>query len=157
MPAADRLEDLGVRQRHPLLVARLGAEVEAEGGAARELDRAVAEGADPELRPLQVDDDRDRPLGLGLDRAHRLVALRLVGVAAVREIEPEGVGAGLEQAADLLLRRARRPERGEDLRVASATHGQRSPGVGGAASRQGQRLDSPWRVRCHHAFAWRAA
>ena len=49
-------------------------------------------------------------------------ALAVVGMGAVAEVEAEDVGPGLEQGADALGPVAGRPEGGEDLRHALASH-----------------------------------
>ena len=99
-------EDLGVRQARGVALGRV--EVERNG---RPLGghRALGEGADAELGALQVGEDADRPAGVALDLPDRLVALLVIGVAAVAEVEPEHVGAGLEQGPDDLGRGAAGP------------------------------------------------
>ena len=84
---------------------------------------AIGEAADADLRPLQIHQDADRPLQLRLDRAQDLVGLAVVLMRAVAEIEPEHIGAALEERANDRLRRAGRPERGDDLGLACAFHG----------------------------------
>src|SRR5947208_13782119 len=111
-----------MRQRRTPVVTRLARQVEAERRAGLEVDMALGEPADAELGALEVDQDADRPVIFLLQPADDVEALAMIGVAAMAEIEPEDVGAGLEQAADHLRRRARRPERGEDLDVALASH-----------------------------------
>jgi hypothetical protein len=118
-----RPEDLGMRQADPALVARRGVTIEPEPLARGQLDPALLKPADPQLGPLQVDQDRDRPSGLLLDRAHGPIALGVLIVGAVRQVQAEGVGAGLEQAADPLDRGAGRAERCENLGASSAAHG----------------------------------
>ena len=59
-----------------------------------------AEGAQAQLGTLQVHEDADRAAQLGLDRADHGVHLAVLLVAAVAEVEPEHVGAGLDQRAD---------------------------------------------------------
>jgi hypothetical protein len=119
----ERGEDLGVRQPRPTQVAGPVVEVEAEGRPGLQPDRAGGEGSDPELRALQVEQHADRPAHRPLHVADRLEPGSVVVVAAVAEVQPEHVGPGLEQAADRLRRRTRRPERGDDLGVAVASHG----------------------------------
>src|SRR3569623_1833565 len=68
-----------MRARRALLVARrLGIEVEAEGLAGLQVDAAVLERADPELRALQVDQHPDRPVEIVLDLADDVVARLMV-------------------------------------------------------------------------------
>jgi len=63
-------------------------------------DAPVLEGADPQLGSLQVDDDADRPPGLLLDPPDQVVALLVILMGSVAEIEPEHVGSRLEQGAN---------------------------------------------------------
>ena len=95
-----RGEHFRMRQRHPLARARRRVEVEAERFALGEPYRAVREPPDPQLWTLQVGEDRDRPAGFLLDRAHDVVARLMLLVAAMAEVEAEHVGPGLEQGAD---------------------------------------------------------
>src|SRR5262249_35243791 len=113
----------GMGHRRTAAVAGRRVEVEAEAIAGLELDRSGGEGAEPELRPLQVGEDADRPPGLLLERADRVDALPVVVVRAVAEVEPEHVDAGAEQGLDALRRRACGPEGRDDLRAVNAAHG----------------------------------
>ena len=118
----ERREDLRVGQLDALGVARRRVGIEDEGLAGRQRDRAVGEGADAELRALQVDEDADRPLGIGLDLAdcrHQAAEHVVVGVA---HVDAEDVGAGPEEAADLRLVGGRRTEGREDLDLARPPH-----------------------------------
>ena len=62
--------------------------------------RAVGEGAEPQLRPLQVDQNADRAIVFGFDRADRSDQLAHPLVIGVAHIDAKHVGAGLEQLAD---------------------------------------------------------
>ena len=55
------------------------------------------------------------PPDLSGDLAHEPRALRVILVRAVREIQANGVDAGVDERAQLLRRIRRRPERGDDL------------------------------------------
>jgi hypothetical protein len=93
-------EDFGVRQVHPLGIARRGIGVEREGFALGEHGRIVREASDPELGALEIEQNPDRPAVLGFqrpDRRHQLTHARMRGVT---HIDAEDVGAGLEQAGD---------------------------------------------------------
>ena len=101
-------------------------------GAGLELDLAVGELADADLRTLQVGHDRDFAAELARNLAHELGALHVILRCAVREIQAHDVDAGGEHPASIsgLLRRG--PERGDDLggaghvgRMASARFGDR--------------------------------
>ena len=87
--------------------------------AAVEDDRLL-ELADAQLRPLQVGDERDRAADLGRDLPHEPGPLGVAVVRAVREVEANGVDAGLDQRTQALARIGRRPERRHDLRSAFA-------------------------------------
>ena len=56
-----------MRQRRAPCVAGRRIEVEAKAAAGGDLGPAGGEVAEPELRPLQVGEDADRPAGIGLD------------------------------------------------------------------------------------------
>ena len=89
-----------------------------------ELRPAAFESAQAQLRPLQVEQHADRPAELLLQRADGFQAPRVVGLRAVAEVEPEHVHAVLEQGADGPLVGRGRPERGDDLGAAGASHGE---------------------------------
>jgi hypothetical protein len=116
-------EDLRMRQAHASLVAWRGIEVQTEGGARLQPDRAGGEGADTQLRPLQVEQHADRPAGLALHLADEVQPLAMLGVGTVAEVQAEHIRTGIEQRADGGEIRAGRAERGDDLGVAEAAHG----------------------------------
>ena len=120
---AQRLEDLPVGEVRAGGVAGGGIEVEAEGAAHDELLRAVGEGADAQLRPLEVGEDADGRAELDLDLADDPVAGGDVLVGAMAHVEAEDIGARLVQGADHLLGGGGGAERGHDLDVAMASHG----------------------------------
>ena len=78
--------------------------------------------ADPQLRALEVGEDRDRPPDPPLDGSHAADPLEVVGLVAVREVQPEAVDAGAREALDDLLGIGRRPEGGDDLGAAQERH-----------------------------------
>jgi glutamine phosphoribosylpyrophosphate amidotransferase len=57
-------------------------------------DDRLVQLADPELRPLQVGDERDGTADLGGDLAREPRALGVLGVRAVREVEANSIDAG---------------------------------------------------------------
>ncbi len=77
----------------------------------------AAEPSDAQLRALHVGQDADRAIELLLQLADDGEAGGVVLVAAMREIQPEHVGAGLEQAGDDLGRGTGRAEGGDDFRA----------------------------------------
>src|SRR5690606_3155767 len=113
---------LGVGQVGAARIASRGVEVEAELRAGHEGDLALGEAADTQLGPLQVHQHADRTAELDLDLADQAVTFGVVLVAAVAEVEPEHVRAGLGQGADAFAGGARRPEGGEDAGAAFAIH-----------------------------------
>ena len=67
------------------------------------------------FRSLHVGENADRALEAILELADQCEARGVILVRAVAEIEPEHIGAGLEQARQHLGRRAGRAKRGDDL------------------------------------------
>ncbi|MNQ86626.1 hypothetical protein D3C85_1018250 [compost metagenome] len=130
-------DDLGVGQVDPARVARGGVQVQAEGLAALEVDLAIGETAHTQFRPLQVHEDADGVVQLALHLAHPLVALGVVGVFAVAEVQAEQVDAGLHQLADVVDAFDRRTEGGEDFYFLVRRHfqGSRESGWRGSRSR----------------------
>ena len=93
-------------------------------------DDGVRELADPQLGPLQIGDERDRPPCLFRGRPHAARALGVLGVRPVREVEARGVDARRDEGLELLRRVRRRAERRDDLRAAFSDHDvQRSSGA----------------------------
>ncbi len=115
-------ENFRMRQLHALGVAGRRIGIEREILALVDFRRAVLEGAEPQLRPLQVDQNADRPAVLGLDFAdvrHQFAHPLVRGVA---HIDAEHVGAGLEQPADDGAISRRRTERGDELGAPLPSH-----------------------------------
>ena len=109
--------------------------------------RAAGEGAEPQLRALQVDQDADRPAGVRLDAADHADQLAHAVVAGVAHVDAEHVGAGLEQAARSSRRRTRpgrawrRSWRGAGVSLLAA------PPRGGGGAAAGGRLACRRRAR----------
>ncbi len=111
----DRGKDFRMRQLHALGVAGRRIGVEHEVLTLVDLGRAVLEGAEPQLRALQIDQDADRPAVFGFDRAdrgHQFAHPLVIGVA---HIDAKHVGAGLEQPADHVAIAGSRTERRHDF------------------------------------------
>ena len=115
-----RREQFRMRQADPRRGPGRFLAVERERLACREHRRAALEVADPELRPLQIDQDRGRPPLLLLERANRLEQRDLRRLVAMAHVDPERVRAGLVELTDHLRAAARRPECGEDAHLARA-------------------------------------
>ena len=91
--------DLRVGQADMAGIARGRIEIEPKRLADRQLDPTLPEAADSELGPLQVGDDSDRPPGGLFHDADRPVALGVLLVAAVGEVEAERVRTRFVQGA----------------------------------------------------------
>ena len=100
MPLLERGKDFRMGQVDPLRVAWLLVGIEHERRAFAQLDTAVLERIQPELRALQVDEDADRPIQLLLDRADRFHVAAHRFVRRVAHVDAENVGAGDEQTLD---------------------------------------------------------
>ena len=98
-----------------------GVEVEADALSLFKRNWTLGQAADPQLGSLQVGQDDGTP-GLLLDRAHDVVALLMLLVAAMAEVEAEHVGPGLEQRPDHVRAGARRPEGGDNLGMTGTAH-----------------------------------
>ena len=115
-----RGEDLGVGQTDALGVAGARVQVQAEALAGLQLRRPLREGAHAQLGALQVGHHADGAAGLDLDLAQDGHADRVILGAAVAEVQPEHVHAGMEQAAEGVAVAAGRTQRGDDLGAAVA-------------------------------------
>ena len=115
--------------------------------------RAPRGTADPELRALQVHQDADRPAVSGLDLAHELEAPGVILVAAMGEIEAEDVGAGLEQPWICSSDEVAGPRVARIFALRLRRMASRLLAPARRRGAQGHELDSPWRGRCHDAFA----
>jgi hypothetical protein len=104
--------------------------IQAELLAGLQMHTPATEPADAQFWTLHVGKQADRPAGRLLQGADRGNAGRMIGMAAMREIKPEYVGAGMEKARNHLVATAGRAERGDDLGLTmTAQPGLRSHGV----------------------------
>jgi hypothetical protein len=111
----------GRGHRHPLLRSRRGPGHEREplpGLEVHALTARGAEGAEPDLGPLQVLKDCDGAAEARLGPADSPDHLGVLGVSAVREIEPGNVHARCHEAIEHLHAGGGRPDRTDDLRMA---------------------------------------
>jgi hypothetical protein len=143
----DGREDLGMRQCGAAPIALCRIEIEAESVAGGDLDRAVGEIAEPELRALQIGENADRPSGLRFDAPDFLEQHTLLVVAAMAEIQPENVHSGLEQRAQPVAAGARRTDGRNDLGAAQAP-----PGLSGGPFAVARPLAE---LRCAGGREWR--
>jgi hypothetical protein len=77
---------------------------------------------DPQLRPLEIGDQRNRPTRLHLHGSHATSTLGVILVRAMREIESRSVHARVNERAQLFRRVGRRSEGGDDLRATFGDH-----------------------------------
>ena len=124
-----------VGQVDPALVPQSFIQVQAQGLAAYELHLAFGKASHPQLRPLQVHEDAERVVELALDLANPLVALGMVGVVTVAEVEAEDIYPGLHQLADVIDTVGGRAQSGEDFDLLVRRHGWQSQGSGWRGSR----------------------
>jgi hypothetical protein len=110
-------------QQHPAGTSRaLGVEIQAKRLVLAELDWAAREGADAQLRTLQVEQHADGAPALALHLANDFHAALVILVLAVAEIQAEDVGAGIEEGLYGLEVIAGRPEGGDDLGMLAWPH-----------------------------------
>ena len=128
-------DDFRVGQVDPALVPQSFIQVQAQGLAAYELHLAFGKASHPQLRPLQVHEDAERVVELALDLANPLVALGMVGVVTVAEVEAEDIYPGLHQLADVIDTVGGRAQSGEDFDLLVRRHGWQSQGSGWRGSR----------------------
>ena len=82
---------------------------------------------DAQLGALQVHEDADRATGFALDLADLRIALGVITVAAVAEVEAEHICTRADQLADAFDRSAGWTQRGEYSRAAIAFHAASAP------------------------------
>jgi hypothetical protein len=111
-----------VREVDSLVVAGCFVAIEAEDLPLLQHCLVAAELADAKLRPLQVRDDRRRPLQILLQRADDLDQPAVVVMRAVAHVDAECIGAGLREPADHLGRIAGGPERRKDANLSATGH-----------------------------------
>ncbi len=116
------VEHLGVQQRCALAGAGGLVHVQAEHLAGLQRRLAIFELAHAQLGALQVHQHADGAAGLAFQGADGFVALQMVLVRAVAEIQAEHIGTSQEQALDGLGRGRGGAEGGEDLGVTGASH-----------------------------------
>jgi len=85
-----------MRHADALLRPRTAVEIEFEAVARGKLHAAVCKGSKAELWALQIREHTDRTRHLFFDRANDVVALLVIFVRAMAEIEPEDIGARFE-------------------------------------------------------------
>ena len=95
---------LGVRQMHAMRVARRLVGIQPEIVARVQFNLALGKGADAQLGPLQIHQDRRGPVIRFFERADIGNQLRLVGLLAMAHVDAKGIGAGAEQLFDHLGR-----------------------------------------------------
>ena len=123
-----------MRQIDARLAAGRGIAVKDEGLAVAQVGAAAGERAEPELRPLQVDEDADRAAGLFLHLADHRDPLPHPVMRSVAHVDAKDVGAGGEQGGDGLAVGRSGAERGDDfdaaatdLQLRSSDNRRRSP------------------------------
>lgn len=112
-----------MRQRCAPGVAGGAVKVETEGLSFGQGKGPVGKAAQPELGTLQVEQDGDRPPQFPFQRADGQVAFLVFVMAAVAEIEPEYIRAGLVQAPDLGAVAGGRAQGGDDFGIARTALG----------------------------------
>lgn len=123
-----------MRQRRAAVATGRRIEVEAQPVAGLQRDAPAGNFADAEFRSLQVDQNADRPADFGLHRAHGGVDAAQILVVEMAHVEPEDVGAGVEQRADRFRLVGGGTERGDDFDVAAANQGGLSLSGGGLST-----------------------
>ena len=116
----DRLEDLGVREIDAVGIARRRIRIENEGLTVLQFGRVADEGAEPQLRSLEIHEDADRALGFALDGTDHLDPLGELLTSQMAHIDAEHVRTGVEQLLDHFRRIGCRAEGGDDLGAARA-------------------------------------
>ena len=119
----DGREDLGMRQRDRVLVARRArSSTKRTVSPLSSSSRPSRNGADADLRTLQILQDADRPADLPLQGPDRGMDPGVVVLRAVAEVQPEHVDAGQEQGLQRLRSGAGRSDGGDDLGVTVPSH-----------------------------------
>ena len=138
-------DDFRVGQVGAARIAWRRIEVQAEILTVGQHHGAAHEAADAQFRSLDIGQDTDRVLRPGFQIADQVDIAAVVFVAAVRKVEPENIGAGLEKLRQHFGVGTRRPQGGDDLGFTTAkdfqftSHGLKanpgfSAGLPGAAS-----------------------
>jgi hypothetical protein len=121
-PGSKRLEDLGVRERRTVFIARLATKIEMEACAGGEFDTTLGESSKPEFWSLQVGKDADRPACHALNPPDRFKSGAMIFSRAMAEIEPEYVDASLEECGDPFRGGTCWAQRRNDLGATPAPH-----------------------------------
>src|SRR3984957_6625033 len=100
MAGGERTQDFRMRQVDARRSAERRVAVEGEDVALMEVRAASVEDAEPELRPLQVDEDADRAARLLFERANHRHALAHDVVRSVAHVDAKDVGARGGQGGD---------------------------------------------------------
>ena len=114
----DRLEQLGMGQFGPGLVAQPLVAVEDEHMAGGQFGGATVKLSNAQLGSLQVEQDRRRPMEFLLQRANVIDQFRLLLLVAVAHVDAKGVRAGEHQLANGLGVAGGGAERREDFDLA---------------------------------------
>ena len=117
-----RREDFRMGYADAARVAGRRVPVKTERAPGRQSDLALGKGPEAQLGALQVREQSDRPPRFALHLPHDVVATLVIFMRAVAEVEAEDVGAGVEQRANRIRRRAGGSERRDDLGFAVAFH-----------------------------------
>ena len=118
----DRSKDLGVRQVYACGIPRTGIAVEHKCLALDQGCRTVGKAANPQLGPLQIDQDANGPSVLGLNRADRRDELAHALMRRVTHVDAKHVGTGRKQVRDDALAGGGRSESGYDFGPAQTSH-----------------------------------
>ena len=120
---AEHLKNLRMGQTNTLCVAGLAVAVQPEDIAGMQVHLAVFEGADAQLRSLQVHENADGIAALCLHGADDLVIAPVIFVTAMREVEPKNVCARIVKRGNGLGRSRGRTQGRNDLDLACVAHG----------------------------------
>jgi hypothetical protein len=117
-----RCDDFRVRQVDPALIARRRVQVQTQGLTAMQLHFALGEFADPQFRALQVHQNPQRVIQLALDFTNPLIALCMVGVIAMAEVQAKDIDPSLYQLTDAIDSVGGRAKGGEDFDLLIRRH-----------------------------------
>ncbi len=111
-----------MRKVHPAGVARRRVLVKHELVATHQVDGAVFQGSDPELRPLKVEQDRDWPAKFLFKRTDHLHPLAHIVMARVAHVDPKHVSACPKKVGERGPMGRRRTQRRNDLAATEPSH-----------------------------------
>jgi len=115
-------EDFRMRQRGTDIVALYFSQLKPERISRMQVGLATLKLAKPQLRPLQIEQDTDRPVVFLFHGANDIETQLVLGVSTMGKIEPENIDSGEEKIANAFLVRSSRAQRRDNLGVASASH-----------------------------------